>query len=244
MQFVDMPTLFKSSRDGAKVDVLVLHYTGTRTSQEAIDILSGQAGKEVSSHYTIDEDGTVYHHVDESEKAWHAGLSHWRGVENVNASSVGIEIVNPGHEFGYRAFPESQMRAVAALSQAIIARHGIAPRNVIGHSDVAPSRKEDPGELFDWPWLASQGVGVWPCFEHHAVSNINLLIQGDSGERVASLQRRLAEYGYGVPQTGEFCTLTKDVVVAFQRHWRPQEIGGQWDPASDARLDRLLATVT
>lgn len=244
MQFVDMPTPFKSTRDGAKVDALVLHYTGTRTSQEAIDILSGQAGKEVSSHYTIDEDGTIYRHVDESEKAWHAGISHWRGLDNVNASSVGIEIVNPGHEFGYRAFPEAQMRAVAALSQAIIARHGIAPRNVIGHSDVAPSRKEDPGELFDWPWLASQGVGLWPRFEQHAVSNINLLIQGDNGERVTSLQRRLAQYGYGVPQSGEFCTVTHDVVVAFQRHWRPQEVGGQWDPASDARLDALLASVS
>lgn len=243
MQIIDKPTPFKSSRDGAAVDMLVLHYTGTQTAGEALDILSGKAGKEVSSHYTVDEDGTVYSHVPESEKAWHAGISHWRGVYNVNASSVGIEIINPGHEFGYRAFPKAQMLAVAELSKAIIARHGIAARNVVGHSDVAPSRKEDPGELFDWPWLATQGVGLWPQFGKRSISNINLLLEGDADDRVLSMQKRLAEYGYGVPQSGLFCPTTKDVVVAFQRHWRPQDISGQWDTDADARLDELLAAV-
>lgn len=237
---VPLPTVYKSSREGAAVELLVLHYTGTRTAQDALDILSGKTGREVSAHYTVDEDGTVYQHVDEAEKAWHAGVSHWRGVDGVNANSIGIEIVNPGHEFGYRAFPKSQMLAVAELAQGVIARHGIAPRNVIGHSDVAPGRKEDPGELFDWPWLAAQGVGLWPAFTHHAVSNINLLLEGDSGERVMSLQKRLVRYGYGVPQSGIFCPATREVAVAFQRHWRPQDFSGQWDPASDARLDELL----
>lgn len=241
MQLISLPTPYQSSREGVAIDMLVLHYTGTRTSQEAIDILSGKTDREVSAHYTVDEDGTVYAHVPESEKAWHAGVSHWRGQDNVNAKSVGIEIVNPGHEFGYRVFPKSQMLAVAELAQGIIARHGIAPRNVVGHSDVAPARKEDPGELFDWPWLATQGVGMWPQFAPIAVSNINLLMQGDEGGRVASMQRRLAEWGYGLPQTGVFCEQTQQAVVAFQRHWRPQEFGGQWDADCDARLDMLLA---
>lgn len=243
MRLIERPTLYKSSRDGVKPDLLVLHYTGTRTAEEALEILSGLTPREVSAHYTVDEDGTVYAHVPEKEKAWHAGVSYWRGVEGVNSNSIGIEIINPGHEFGYRAFPKSQMLAVAELAKGIIARHGIAPRNVIGHSDVAPGRKEDPGELFDWPWLASQGVGLWPAFEQRAVSNINLLMEGDEGERVSSLQCRLAAYGYGVPKTGVFCAKTKEVVVAFQRHWRPQEIGGAWDPDSDARLDTLLTAV-
>lgn len=244
MQVTSLPTAYKSSREGAKVELLVLHYTGTRTAQDALDILSGKTDREVSSHYTVDEDGTVYQHVDESEKAWHAGVSHWRGMDGVNAHSIGIEIVNPGHEYGYRAFPKSQMLAVAELAKGIIARHGIAARNVIGHSDVAPGRKEDPGELFDWPWLARCGVGLWPDFTQHAVSNINLLVEGDRGERVKSLQRRLAAYGYGVPQTGVYCPVTKDVAVAFQRHWRPQDFSGKWDPASDARLDELLAAIS
>lgn len=243
MRLIERPTPFRSSREGTAIDMLVLHYTGTQTSEEALDILSGAAGKEVSAHYTIDEDGSIYHHVPEDEKAWHAGISQWRGVYNVNASSIGIEIVNPGHEFGYRAFPKSQMLAVAELSQAIIARHHIPARNVVGHSDVAPSRKEDPGELFDWPWLATQGVGLWPDFCTRSISNINLLLEGDASDRVQSMQRRLAEYGYGVPQSGLFCPLTKSVVSAFQRHWRPQDISGQWDTDADARLDELLAAV-
>jgi N-acetylmuramoyl-L-alanine amidase len=241
MQVIPLPTSFFSSRDGAEITMLVLHYTGTRTSQEALDILSGKSGKEVSAHYTIDEDGAVYQHVPESEKAWHAGISHWRGVDNVNGCSVGIEIVNPGHEFGYRAFPKTQMLAVADLSCAIINRYHILPRNVVGHSDVAPSRKEDPGELFDWPWLALNGVGLWPPFGERSLSNINLLMEGDANERVASMQRRLVKYGYGVPQSGEFCAVTKAVAVAFQRHWRPQDCSGIWDTDCDARLDELLA---
>lgn len=243
MQIIEHLTPYRNSRDGKAVDMLVLHYTGTQTAEEALDILTGKAGKEVSAHYTIDEDGTVYHHVPESERAWHAGVSHWRGVENVNANSIGIEIINPGHEFGYRAFPKSQMLAVAELSKAIIARHNIPARNVVGHSDVAPSRKEDPGELFDWPWLASQGVGLWPDFGQRSISNINLLLEGDNGERVLSMQRRLVEFGYGVSKSGMFCPLTFEVVVAFQRHWRPQDFSGQWDSDCDARLDELLAAM-
>lgn len=244
MNLVEASTPFQSPREGAVVDMLVLHYTGTQTAKEALDILSGKTGKEVSSHYTVDEDGTVYAHVSEDQKAWHAGISHWRGRDNINANSIGIEIVNPGHEFGYRAFPEAQMRAVAKLCQDILARHpAIEPRNVVGHSDVAPARKGDPGELFDWPYLAKCGVGVWPDFPYRSISNINLLCKGDEGEQVASLQKRLAEYGYGMPQSAVFCEETLFAAIAFQRHFRPQDCSGVWDGDSDARLDELLAHV-
>lgn len=242
MKRVERPSPNKSSREGVVVDTLVLHYTGMRTAEEALERLTNEKAA-VSAHYTVDEDGTVYAHVPELEKAWHAGVSHWRGRDGANGFSIGIEIVNPGHEFGYRAFPKSQMHAVAELCQGILSRHAIPSRNVIGHSDVAPSRKEDPGELFDWPWLAKQGVGVWPDFPLRSISNINLLQMGDSGERVFSLQRRLAEYGYGIPQSGQFCRITHDCAVAFQRHFRPDDFSGLWDPDSDSRLDELLAAI-
>ncbi|HRJ61118.1 MAG TPA: N-acetylmuramoyl-L-alanine amidase, partial [Azospirillaceae bacterium] len=148
--------------DGVAPSLLILHYTGMRDAAAALARLTDPAS-EVSAHYTVDEDGTIYAHVDEERRAWHAGVARWRGEGDVNSRSVGVEIVNPGHDFGYRPFPAAQMRAVADLSKAIMARWGIRPRDVLAHSDVAPTRKQDPGELFDWPWLAAQGVGVSPA---------------------------------------------------------------------------------
>ena len=147
------------ARAGA-VDFLVLHYTGMQSCEAAVARLCDPVAK-VSSHYVVDEDGTTYALVGEEKRAWHAGVSYWRGVRGLNDRSIGIEIVNPGHEFGYRAFAEAQMAAVLELSRGIIARHGIEARNVVGHSDIAPDRKQDPGELFEWKWLAGNGVGVW-----------------------------------------------------------------------------------
>ena len=147
------------------VDHLILHYTGMRRRAEAIERLRDPdppTRRPVSSHYVVDEDGTVLRLVPEARRAWHAGVSFWRGARALNGRSVGIEIVNPGHEFGYRDFPSAQMAAVAALCLEVLARHPIPARNVVGHSDVAPDRKQDPGERFDWRWLAGRGVGFWP----------------------------------------------------------------------------------
>src|SRR6478609_2257523 len=141
--------------------MLVLHYTGMKTASEALARLCDPAAK-VSAHYTVDEDGTVYVHVPENRRAWHAGVSHWAGVDNVNARSIGIELVNPGHEFGYRAFPEAQIASLITLCHGILSRHAIPAARVLGHSDVAPARKEDPGELFPWGELALAGIGLWP----------------------------------------------------------------------------------
>lgn len=243
MKQIDRPSPNQSSREGVVVDTLVLHYTGMRTAEEALERLT-DAASQVSAHYTVGEDGTVYAHVPEAQKAWHAGVSHWRGRDGVNAFSIGVEIVNPGHEFGYRAFPKSQMDAVLELTQAIVQRHAIPVRNVVAHSDIAPTRKEDPGELFDWPLLAKNGVGVWPNFPYRSLSNINLLMAGDEGERVRSMQRRLQEYGYGITTTGRFDEITRSTTIAFQRHFRPQDFSGVWDTDSDARLDELLAAVS
>ncbi len=229
-----------NSRNDEAVSLLVLHYTGMRTGEEALDRLCSKESK-VSAHYLVEENGSIHPLVDEKHCAWHAGVSFWRGRRNVNPLSIGIEIVNPGHEWGYRAYPEAQMKAVAALSADIVQRHRIAPRDVVAHSDIAPQRKEDPGELFNWAWLARQGVGLWPGKRGRGVEKRRVLKMGDEGEDVLKMQSGLAEYGYEVPHDGRFDELTRKVVVAFQRHFRPSDIRGMWDEASEAALAGLLA---
>jgi N-acetylmuramoyl-L-alanine amidase len=216
-------------------DILLMHYTGMRTCAEAVARLTSAEAK-VSSHYTVDEDGTIYAHVPEHLRAWHAGVSSWRGATDINSRSIGIEIVNPGHEFGYRAFPEAQIEAVMALSKGIVAGHRIPPRNVIGHSDVAPGRKEDPGELFPWKRFAEAGLGVW--VEAKAGQDAPLA-RGMNGERVRELQTSLARYGYGIEATGDFDERTQIVVSAFQRHFRPTNFDGVADAETQARLRAL-----
>src|SRR5258708_29166259 len=143
------------------VDILLLHYTGMETGAAAVGRLCDPDAK-VSAHYTVDEDGTIFSHVREECRAWHAGVSYWAGDRDINARSIGIEIVNPGHEFGYRSFPDAQIEAVIRLAQDIFSRHPIPAERVLGHSDVAPARKLDPGELFPWGELALAGIGLWP----------------------------------------------------------------------------------
>ena len=216
-----------------------MHYTGMRTAEEALERLC-EAQAKVSAHYLVEENGVVHALVDEKDCAWHAGLSFWRGQRNVNPVSIGIEIVNPGHEWGYRAFPEEQMKAVAELAAGIVQRHKIAPRDVVAHSDIAPQRKEDPGELFNWAWLARQGVGAWPGKRGRGAEKERVLKSGDASEAVLKMQHDLAEYGYDVPQNGQFDEVTHKVVIAFQRHFRPADIRGSWDEASEAALAGLL----
>ncbi len=208
-------------------------------AEDALARLCDAASK-VSAHYLVEEDGTVHMLVDEKECAWHAGVSFWRGQRNVNPISIGIEIANPGHEWGYRAFPETQMKAVAVLGAAIVQRYKIAPRDVVGHSDIAPSRKEDPGELFNWQWLARQGVGLWPGKRGRGAEKGRALKPGDAGDAVLKMQSDLAEYGYEVPHNGSFDEATHKAVIAFQRHFHPSDIRGTWDEACEAALAGLL----
>jgi N-acetylmuramoyl-L-alanine amidase len=237
MKIIERPSPNFNERQGvAGPDILIMHYTGMPSCEAAVARLTSAEAR-VSSHYTIDEDGTIYAHVPERLRAWHAGVSHWRGASDVNTRSVGIEIVNPGHEFGYRAFPDAQIDAVIALSREIVARHRIPPRNVIGHSDVAPDRKEDPGELFSWKRLASSGVGLWVEAADSGEASLSL---GATGERVAEMQRRLARYGYGVEPNGLFDRYTRLVVVAFQRHFRPARFDGVADGETLAILRALM----
>src|SRR5271157_5379879 len=181
------------------VDVLILHYTGMRTAREAIDRLCDPEAK-VSSHYVVDEDGAVLRLVSEDRRAWHAGVSYWRGHTALNGRSIGIEIVNPGHEWGYRDFPVLQMAAVCDLCLSILSRHAIPPRNVVAHSDVAPDRKEDPGEKFDWQGLAQNGVGLWP----EGVPDLGTTGAVRDAASLRDVRAALAEIGYRVVPEGAF----------------------------------------
>ena len=207
--------------DGAVIDTLVLHYTGMRSGQEAIARLC-DAGAKVSAHYVVEEDGAVFRLVAEARRAAHAGISHWRGRSALNANSIGIEIVNPGHEWGYRPFPALQMAAVCDLCLEIMARHPIDPRNVVAHSDIAPDRKQDPGELFDWQGLAANGVGLWPGADAAPAEEAALLpILGAIGYRT------------DLPLSV--------LLTAFQRHWLPGRADGIADAATRTRVPAVAS---
>jgi N-acetylmuramoyl-L-alanine amidase len=217
MQIRDRPSPNQDDRGGAAIDMLVLHYTGMASAEAALSRLCDPTAK-VSAHYTIGEDGVVYAHVPEARRAWHAGLSFWAGVRNINACSIGVELVNPGHEYGYRAFPRAQIAALKNLCQGILSRHAIPAGRVLGHSDVAPARKEDPGELFAWEELADAGIGLWP---QEAATPLG--------------PDALTLFGYD-PDAPEDKTIT-----AFQRHFRPANLDGAWDKECGLLLAGLLA---
>jgi N-acetylmuramoyl-L-alanine amidase len=229
---------FEERRAGAKPTILLLHYTGVATCEKAIDWLSRPESK-VSCHYVVNEAGTIWQMVAEDKRAWHAGVGSWQGDDDVNSTSIGIEIQNPGHGGGYPEFPEAQMQAVEALSKDIIARHGIKRERVLGHSDIAPGRKIDPGEKFDWERLAKAGVGHW--VEPEPVGPLIAEISDKADwDRIVHAQSLLRSYGYGIEVTGENDKQSRTVVAAFQRHFRPARVHGLIDDSTVITLERLI----
>jgi len=224
-------------RRGRAADSIVLHYTGMPTAEGALAQLCDPRA-EVSSHYFVFEDGRIAQLVPEGRRAWHAGRSSWFGETDMNSTSIGIEIVNPGHDGGLPPFPEAQIAAVIALCRDIISRRDIAADRILAHSDIAPGRKVDPGEKFPWPRLAAGGVGLWrtPALDVDGM----ILAYGATGDAVAMLQRDLAALGYGLEQTGVYDARTKTVVEAFQRRWRPQRIDGVADAGTRATISAAL----
>jgi len=214
----------------APIDMLILHYTGMQTPAAALDRLCDPAAR-VSAHYVIEEEGAVWQLVEEERRAWHAGVSRWRGVPLVNGRSIGIELVNPGHEFGYRPFPAAQIGALILLCRGILARHAIPPRHVLGHADVAPARKEDPGELFPWQSLAAAGIGLWPTPAPEAVAGW------------PAVARDLAAFGYDVGTGESGDPAVRPALIAFQRHWRQRLCDGEPDAESAAHLAGLRALI-
>ena len=224
-------------RVGGDPDIILLHYTGMQTADAALERLADPVAR-VSSHYFVNESGSVVQMVPEARRAWHAGVSSWMNETDINSRSIGIEIVNPGHEFGYQDFPRRQIAAVIALCRGIIARRGIKRDRVLAHSDVAPARKQDPGEKFPWKLLSESGVGLW--VEPVPITDWLSLVPGDTGDNVLDLQKSLAELGYGVPQSGEYDEATKLVVTAFQRHFRPAQVDGMADTSTRETLRKLI----
>jgi N-acetylmuramoyl-L-alanine amidase len=224
----NLPSPNHDDRKGIKPSLIILHYTGMETALQALDRLTNPESK-VSAHYTIGEDGSVFTHVEEDRRAWHAGFSFWRGETDINAHSIGIEIVNPGHEWGYRPFTGAQMKTLVALCKEIMHRHGIEPENILAHSDVAPGRKSDPGEYFPWHELATHGIGVWPdTADEDSVKSGGI-----------NIERALHDYGYD-PRVK-----LRDKLTAFQRHFVPEAFAsghvGEADSLTRARLYALLA---
>src|ERR1700712_3891254 len=231
---------FGDRNKGLLPDMIVLHYTGMPDVEGAITRLC-TSGTDVSSHYIVLEDGRIVQCVPEAKRAWHAGASSWGGEEDINSCSIGIEIVNRGHDWGYPEFPLRQIAAVIALCRGIMLRRNVPPHRVLGHSDVAPARKKDPGAKFPWHSLANSGVGHWV---HPApIVRSEALKLGSISDDVAGLQTALARYGYNVPVHGKFDGPTMEVVTAFQRHFRPARVDGVADHSTMTTLHALLASL-
>lgn len=226
--------------DDYSVQFLILHYTGMPDDNQALSWLRNPESQ-VSSHYFVHQNADILQLVAESRRAWHAGVSNWQGITDINSCSIGIEIANPGHDHGYHAFPDGQIEAVKKLCLEIISRHAIVPQNVLAHSDIAPDRKEDPGELFPWNDLAESGIGHYVT--PRALGDGRFFQLGDAGEPVAALQAMFQLYGYGCPQSGRYCEMTRAVVLAFQRHFRPELVDGIADQSTIATLHDLLTSL-
>jgi N-acetylmuramoyl-L-alanine amidase len=227
-------------RGAGKPSLLIMHYTGMAHAAKAIDWLAREESR-VSCHYVIDEDGRITQMVPERLRAWHAGVSQWHGETDINSRSIGIEIHNPGHNHGYPRFPKAQMLAVIALGKDIVRRNAISPVGVLAHSDVAPERKIDPGEKFDWAWLAREGLGAWIKPSPVKKDDQGLGV-GARSDIVGESQRLLADYGYGVPLTGELDLKTSKVLRAFQLHFRQTRVDGRLDRSTYLTLRRLVAS--
>jgi N-acetylmuramoyl-L-alanine amidase len=221
-------------------DMIVLHYTGMPDAEGAITRLCS-AGTDVSAHYIVLEDGRIVQTVPEAKRAWHAGVGFWAGQEDINSCSIGIEIINRGHDWGYPDFPSRQIAAVTALCRGIMLRHELPSHRVLGHSDVAPARKKDPGEKFPWHSLANSGVGHW--VRPAPIVRGETMKPGAEGEDVRALQHALARYGYGIETDGKYNAATMEVVTAFQRHFRPERVDGLVDHSTLTTLQALLSSL-
>jgi N-acetylmuramoyl-L-alanine amidase len=228
---------FGERRGPMRADSIILHYTGMPSAESALALLREPAS-EVSAHYFVWESGDIAQLVAEDKRAWHAGVGSWGGQTDMNSASIGVEIVNPGHEGGLPAFPPRQIDAVAALCRDIASRRGIRPERVLAHSDIAPARKRDPGEKFPWGDLASAGVGHWT--PPAPIVGGALYRAAQEGPPIRALQAMFALYGYGVEITGVYDRQTKTVVTAFQRHFRPERVDGEIDASTIATLRALV----
>ena len=226
-------------KNDATIDMLVLHYTGMQDATAAIKHLC-QPGTDVSAHYVVLEDGQIVQCVAEARRAWHAGQAFWNGETDINSCSIGIEIVNSGHDYDYPDFPRRQIAAVTALCRSILTRHRIRGDRIVGHSDVSPTRKRDPGEKFPWWILHRSGIGHW-VEPAPLTPGDRVYVLGESSPAVSEAQALLARYGYAVGNSNYVDGATRDALAAFQRHFRPQRVDGALDSSTLKTLKDLLA---
>ncbi|HEX7922817.1 MAG TPA: N-acetylmuramoyl-L-alanine amidase [Bradyrhizobium sp.] len=231
---------FGDRANNRQPDMIVLHYTGMPDVEGAIAQLC-TAGTEVSAHYIVLEDGRIVQSVPESKRAWHAGVAAWAGEDDINSCSIGVEIINRGHDWGYPDFPLRQIAAVIALCRGIMLRRKVVSHRVLGHSDVAPGRKKDPGEKFPWHSLANSGVGHW--VQPASIVRGDALQLGAISDAVSNMQAAFRRYGYNIPTNGKFDGPTMEVVTAFQRHFRPERVDGIADRSTMATLYALLESL-
>lgn len=248
MQLIDLPNIIASpspnfdaravpkGAEAPLIDTVILHYTGMKSATEALDRLC-DPGAQVSAHFLIEENGAIHQLVEPDRRAWHAGVSHWQGRDGLNHTSIGIELVNPGHEFGYRQFPEAQIDTLCGLLAWLKASFDIRASRFVGHSDVAPDRKQDPGELFPWRLLAERGFGLWSTVPRN--DKTILAKKGMLGQEIASLNKSLRNIGYFVPLSEEFSEVTLFALTAFQRHWRPELLSGWLDQGTKNVLEDI-----
>lgn len=222
------------------ISMLVLHYTGMESGEAALDRMCDPAAQ-VSAHYMIEEDGRVFRLVTEADRAWHAGVAEWNGITDINSASIGIEIVNGGHDYGLPDFPDVQINALIPLCKRILAAHDIETRNIVGHSDIAPDRKNDPGEKFPWQGLAAAGIGLWPG-EGNGDRRV-LFELGDRDRGISLIQRGLAGLGYGIELDGVMTARTVAVIQAFQRRFRADKVDGIVDMETLDLVSRLSRMV-
>ncbi len=227
---------FGERKGKREIDMLVLHYTGMEDDQQALNWLCN-SDSEVSCHYYVNRDGSILQLVGEETRAWHAGQSFWKGDADINSCSIGIEIANAGHE----DFPSEQIDAVIALSKDIVERHDIPAHRVLGHSDISPGRKIDPGMLFPWKTLADAGLGIWT--EPEAIEGGRFFQLGDEGQPIQALQSMLAVFGYQIAITGVFDQQTETAVKAFQLHYRPEKVDGVADVSTITTLYKLSSAL-
>ncbi|WP_130899315.1 N-acetylmuramoyl-L-alanine amidase [Pseudomonas sp. Sample_11] len=230
-------TSHPSANYDSRIQFVVVHYTSASLERSLQLLTHG----DVSSHYLIGDDksATVYKLMDENQRAWHAGESQWQGRTWLNSSSIGIEIVNPGYKdtsTGRLWYPysEAQIQSLITLLKDISKRNGISPRHIIGHSDIAPLRKLDPGPLFPWKRLAAEGLGLWP--NEQAVARQQAVFNSNPLPEIGWFQAQLARLGYDTPQTGELDVATRHVLAAFQMHYRPARFDGTPDAQTAALL--------
>lgn len=228
---------FGPRKADAAIQYIVLHYTGMPDSAAALNWLCNKKSY-VSSHYFIYENGRVVQLVNEDKRAWHAGESYWQGLTDLNSYSIGIEIANPGHEFGYIPFPDEQIAAVIRLCKEICVRRNILPGDIVAHSDIAPDRKQDPGELFPWDKLFAANVGLWVEPEKITEDDMGNHFDNEKGKQeIISL---LQQYGFNCSFAATNQAQLENFVVAFQRHHRPERVDGIADLSTIKTLQKLL----